>query len=73
MTVDAETSNGKVKKEKLQHFYQDQEINTYFSNNKVKIPETEKVIQGFSCKKKMIFRCVDRTVILISNWYFDFI
>uniref|UniRef100_V5GXD1 Protein Malvolio n=1 Tax=Anoplophora glabripennis TaxID=217634 RepID=V5GXD1_ANOGL len=52
-TPNGETSNGKIKKEKLPHYYEDEQINTYFSKNKVRIPETEK--SGFDFRKLWAF------------------
>lgn len=40
MTTEKETiSSGKQQ----QHYYEENDVDTYFSSNKVKIPETEKV------------------------------
>lgn len=44
MTVDREENKeNKKNKKHLPYYYEEQGIDTYFSDNKVKIPETEKV------------------------------
>ncbi|KAJ8918139.1 hypothetical protein NQ315_011596 [Exocentrus adspersus] len=54
MTADAEESNHRKQNgTNPTYFYEDQELDTYFSNNKVKIPETEKT--GFSFRKLWAF------------------